>query len=36
MLDHNVFCIAQKRNPHVFLNVTAEKMLAKCTLLVKL
>ena len=35
MLDHNVFCITQKRKSLVFLNVTAE-MLEKCTLLVKL
>ena len=29
MLDHNAFCIAQKRNSHVFLNVTAEKNVGK-------
>ena len=32
MLENNVFCITS----YVFLNVTAAKMLAKCTLLVKL
>ena len=38
MLDHNVFCDKKLIFiiSYVFLNVTAEKMLAKCTLLVKL
>ena len=31
-----MFCFTQRRNSYVFLNVTAEKVVAKCTLLVKL